>query len=428
MERKRRSYYRILTLSLALTGCINDGSDFFIPEHEMENTSFIFGCSSPETKAIIPKEDQINDVNLIIFEDGTAEHIIWERDLPDEDTAGIDVKLVKGHTYSVFAAANLGRRLEVKGLDDLKDFRHELSGSDGYSNGIPMSAFIEEMTSGKDKTVRMELVRMAAKISISLDRSRLSKGVEMDVKEVRIGNCPRSVSLTGPSKIMSRYDRFETGFNLTEDQCAPLNTIRSTGISDAVSLYMLENMQGDFPHPIGEDEEKIFDSSDPQAEVCSFIEMEIFYRSSQLISYDSNLRYRFYLGDGLDNLDIERNCHYHITVSPEDDGLSSGGWRVDKSGIGPSTPVFNMLPGNYVEGHVGDTIRVWCECYPRTAPFDPGYDELYYDKSRGIYDFKVDEDMHGVTLYLKKAGTGIIYMSAGEPISRSGMVIVSVLP
>ena len=87
-----------------------------------------------------------------------------------------------------------------------------------------------------------------------------------------------------------------------------------------------------------------------------------------------------------------------------------------------------MLPGDYVEGHVGDTVRVWCDCYPRTAPFDPGLDELYYDKSRGIYDFKVDEDNHGVTLYLKKPGTGIIYMSAGEPINRSGMVIISVLP
>lgn len=428
MERKRRAYYCILMLSIAMSGCIADDSDLSSLEHMKENTRFIFECSGSETKAVIPKEDQINDVNLIIFENGTAEHMIWNRNLPDDGSAEIEVKLVKGHTYSVFAAANLGKRLEVKEMEDLKSLRFELNESDGYSNGIPMTAIMEEMTAGEVGTVKMEMVRMSAKISIRLDRSRLSEGVEMEVKGIRIGNCPRSACITAPSKVMSRYDRFETGFILTEQQCTPLNRIGNMGVSDAVSVYMLENMQGDFPYSIGDEEEKVFDSSDPLSEVCSYIEMEIFYRSSGLISYDSNLKYRFYLGEGPDNLDIERNCHYHITVSPEDDGLSSGGWRVDKSGIGPSTPVFSMLPGDYVEGHVGDTVRVWCDCYPRTAPFDPGLEELYYDKSRGIYDFKVDEDNHGVTLYLKKAGTGIIYMSAGEPINRSGMVIVSVLP
>ena len=191
---------------------------------------------------------------------------------------------------------------------------------------------------------------------------------------------------------------------------------------------MLENMQGTFPGRISEDEEKVFDEDDPLYDLCSYLELEMDYRSADMISYDSPLLYRFYLGDGLRSLDVERNCHYHITVIPEDDGLSGGGWRVDKSGIGPSTPLFKMHPENYVEGHVGDTLRIWCECYPKTAPFDPGYEELNYDKSRGIYDYAVDDDGHGVTLYLKKAGTGIVYMSAGAPINQSGMVIVYVNP
>ena len=87
-----------------------------------------------------------------------------------------------------------------------------------------------------------------------------------------------------------------------------------------------------------------------------------------------------------------------------------------------------MHPGNYLEGHVGDSLHIWCECYPRTSPFDIGKEELDFDRSRGIYDYRIDEDGHGVTLYLKKAGTGIIYMSAGEPINRSGMVLVCVNP
>ena len=161
---------------------------------------------------------------------------------------------------------------------------------------------------------------------------------------------------------------------------------------------------------------------------ASYVEMSIDYSSSELISYDSPLIYRFHLGENAVNLDIERNSHYHITILPENDGLSGDGWRVDKSGIGPSTPTFAMYPGEYVEGHVGDTIRVWCECYPKTSPFDPGREELEYDRQRGIYGYTIDEDNHGVTLYLRKPGTGIVYMSAGAPINRSGMVLICVNP
>ena len=183
-------------------------------------------------------------------------------------------------------------------------------------------------------------------------------------------------------------------------------------MSEEVSLYMPENMQGTVP----------------SEETASFVEMEIDYRSSELISYDSPLIYRFYLTDDDGSHDVGRNCHYHIAVAPEGDGLSQTGWRIDKSGIGPVIPLFRMHPGEYAEGHVGDSLRIWCECYPRTAPFDPGYEELNFDKGRGIYDYRVDDDGHGVTLYLKRPGSGIVYMSAGEPINRSGMVLVKVKP
>ena len=74
MERKRRSYHWILTISLAMTGCMNDDSELFHPGHVTENTLFIFECSGSETRAVIPEEDLINDINLIIFENGKADY------------------------------------------------------------------------------------------------------------------------------------------------------------------------------------------------------------------------------------------------------------------------------------------------------------------------------------------------------------------
>lgn len=385
-------------------------------------------CPGFRTKAVIPAEDRINDINLIIFENGKAESLFWQEDMAGSETAMFETSLVKGRKYSIFAAANLGKRLEAESCEDIEAITAEVS-EDGFGNGcIPMSAFEDDITIGEEGRITLELVRMASKVSIRMDRSRLSKDVEMTIKGVRIGNFPKYAYAVGPSKVNSVHDRYDTGFQLTTQQCEKLNTTGPGGISGEVSVFMLENMQGDFPHDISDDEEKILAPDDPLYKRASYLELEIGYRSSDLISYDSNPIYRFYLGGSRHDLDIERNCHYHILVSPEDDGLSGGGWRVDKSGIGPSVPVFKLCPSEIVEGHVGDTVRVWCECYPRTSPFDPGYEELNYDKGRGIYDYKVDDDLHGVTLYLKKPGTGIVYMTAGEPINREGMVIVVVTP
>ena len=404
------------------TGCCTDNTG------EKGIASISLTCSIPAVKAIIPQEDAINDINLVLFENGRAETAIWKDGLGGGPRADIDISFIKGRKYSLFVLANAGKKITLKDTAGLNGLNIELPDGEGFANGIPMSAMIEDISFDGQKRLDVTLVRQAARISLRIDRSRLSKNVRMDVKAVRVGNFPRYAKVMEPSRVTSVYDRFEEGFVLTADQCQALNETGMGGISGEASVYMLENMQGTFPGRISEDEEKVFDEDDPLYDLCSYLELEMDYRSADMISYDSPLLYRFYLGDGLRSLDVERNCHYHITVIPEDDGLSGGGWRVDKSGIGPSTPLFKMHPENYVEGHVGDTLRIWCECYPKTAPFDPGYEELNYDKSRGIYDYAVDDDGHGVTLYLKKAGTGIVYMSAGAPINQSGMVIVYVNP
>ena len=428
MERKGRARCYILA-SAGILWCIASCTKIN-SETDSTHESVIITLSDPifDTRAVIPDDEVINDLNLIITEGGNTEEIIWKDGLEKARKHTFEVSLVKGKTYTVAAIANLGRQLDIMKYDELKKLTIELQESDGYRNGIPMSSVCEGIKVANGTAVHMELIRMTAKISLKIDRSHLSKDIQMEVKGVRFGNCPRFVSIIGPSMATCASDVFQTGFELTPQQCSPLNDTGQHGLSGEISLYMLENMQGTFPYMIEEDEEKILGKDDPLADRASFIEIEMNYKSSDLISYDSPLIYRFYLGDGIRSLDIERNCHYRYTIVPEDDGLSGNGWRVDKSGIGPSIPVFVMHPGNYLEGHVGDSLHIWCECYPRTSPFDIGKEELDFDRSRGIYDYRIDEDGHGVTLYLKKAGTGIIYMSAGEPINRSGMVLVCVNP
>lgn len=511
MGRKGQLLGRILTIIsaaayLSLQGCMEN-----IPEQEaVKEIKISFLRNGFMTKSEIPDEEQLNDINLLVFCDGSAEDQIWTTTYPDSHDHFITLNLLKGKRYSFFAFANFGRRITAGREEDIGGISVEMESADSYRNGIPMTAVAESVLIEEDGQITLELKRMMAKISLSIDRSRLSEDVSIMINSVRIGNCPRYATVAGGSKISGSFDCLPSGYMLEKTQCSPLNVTGQGGISGEVSLYMLENMQGDFPWQISADEEKVFEDDDPMASVCSYLEICADYRSDSHFSRN-DLIYRFYLGDGLDNLDVERNCHYHIVVTPEDDGLSGSGWRVDKTGIGSyvqkielseesiemtykgesilleayvlpadahdkslrwrssdssvasvtsdgkvtasgegdcvitcsaadgsgktaacdvhveyAPPFFFMYPGEYIEGEIGDRIHIWCEFFPPNAPFDPGLEELNYDKGRGIYDYEIDEDGHGVTLTLKNPGTGIVYMTAGAPVNESGMTIVVV--
>lgn len=510
MERKRQLFSKFLIYTLMLTSVrctVDDGHQ----KEESESVSVYLICPDYHTKVFQSEDSAVLDLNLLFFHNDEIEYRMWTTVPVSEGNVILDIPLVKGRKYTVYALANYGKRLEVDNLDMLKGMNLEIGSPYISDRGCLMSAMTEvEISSG---SIELELCRMMAKVSININRGKLSEDVVMNVRRIGIGNCPKYIKAVGESRMENRFDRFAEGYCLNGAECRNLNISGQGGKSGEVSLYVLENMQGDFPHSIGEDEEKVMEEDDPLYEICSYIEIELEYRSSWHYSTDRNLIYRFYLGEGLNDLNVERNCHYHITVTPEDDGLSGSGWRVDKTGIGtyirqiilsessislnykgkenlleaeviPSDandssvnwrssdsniakvssdgvvtavgegscsiicsaadgsgctaecsvnvkfdpPFFIMYPGTYVSGHVGESIHIWCEFFPPDATFDPGYEELNFDKSRGIYDYMIDEDGHGVTLSLKKPGTGIVYMTAGAPVNESGMTLVEVLP
>ena len=117
-----------------------------------------------------------------------------------------------------------------------------------------------------------------------MDRSRLDADVEMYVRSAKIGNCPRYVKPFTDSRIENEDDAFPVGFLLNDMQTAALNHNVGKGLSEKVSLYMFENMQGGTDIPVQSDSEKIFDKYDKRNNICSFIEMEIEYLSDKKVS------------------------------------------------------------------------------------------------------------------------------------------------
>ena len=421
MERKRIiSRIILIAATLLNLSCL----PVPIPVVKKCETRLIFDAGRMKTKALNPDETLISDVSILVFDaDGYAEECRW---IPDAGEA-TTIQLIKGNRYSIRACANFGYKVYADHIDELKEVSYYMAYPDEYREGMPMFASIDDFTAGEDDSIELHFQRLMAKISLKMDRSRLSEDISMTVLSACIGNCPKSVNICGPSKVSSGDQCFAKGFSRGEFETVPLNVSGPDMVSGEVSLYMLENMQGEMNPTIGEDQEKVFPEGDPRRETCSYIELELEYRSATQYSYHKNLIYRFYLGDSRNNLDVERNCHYSIIVRPEDDGLSGDGWRVDKSGIIEEGPVsFASFPSDYIRGDIGDKIHIWCEFSPLGTPFDVGLEYMEDDRSEGIYDYEIDADGHGATLTLTGPGVGLIYMEAGDPINDAALFIIEV--
>ena len=419
MGRERGILCSILAAASISAGCCHMDEH---TEKEIMCRISLDGCGY-DTRAMDPDEGMVSDVSIMIFDEhGDAEECLW---LPDGETAA-EVPLVLGKTYSFRACANFGYRTFADHISEMDETVFYMAYPDEYSKGMPMYASADGIRISEDSSVELKMKRLMAKISLRMDRRRLSEGVEMNVTGVKIGNCPKSVKVFGNSRISSHDQCFSVGFSRNDAQTALLNTLGEDDISGAVTLYMLENMQGDIPEPLGTDSEKVFAEHDHRKDVCSYIEMDIEYLSHEKYS-ESPLVYRFYLGDSRTNLDVERNCHYRITVCPEDDGLKGDGWRVDKSGIYDLGPVyFKSYPAPYIRGKIGDKVHIGCIFSPANTPFDVGESYMKDDKQTGIYDYEIDPDGHGAVLTLTGPGRGWIYMEAGEPINDGALFMIEV--
>ena len=418
MERKGRLQNNILKLAsyaALICGCSK------APEQAMVRINF--HEADVPVRSMSPDEDKITDISLIIFdESGHAEDCIWLT--RGSRTCTTDLVIDKKYTFC--ACANFGYQIYAGHIEELQDIRYHLAYPDEYREGIPMAA-VKEVLITEECIVDIDLQRLMAKISLRMDRSRLDRDVEMNVRSARIGNCPRYAKPFTASKIEDNDDTFPTGYLLNDIQTAELNYNIGEGLSSEVSLYMFENMQGAADGNITHDSEKVFEQKDKRSEVCSYIEMEIEYLSPEKASGEKGLIYRFYLGEDRNSFDVERNTHYHITVTPENNGLNDDGWRVDKSGLKDRGPAYlRAYPSDYIRGDIGDQVHIWCEFSPASAPFDVGISYMEDDKAEGIYDYRIDTDGHGATLTLTGPGRGLIYMEAGEPVNDAALFIIEV--
>lgn len=328
-----------------------------------------------KTKSADPQEHLITDINLFIFNDrGVLEDRIYLTSKQMNDTGNgysTNTELLRNATYTIYACANTGYRMDISSLDELLSYRYYLTYPDDYRTGIPMSGTSGQVTITDSRPIAIPLERTMAKISVSIDRSRLDKDVGFFIRSIRIEGCPKSVKFFGSSSAISENDIFITGFHKSDEDAAPLNHDTGWDRSGSVDMYMLENRHGDLLPDTGTEEDKVLDSSHPLARLCSYIEIKAEYLSEEHFSNPGEyLIYRFYIGEGSGNFDVTRNTHYHITVMPQGDGLSGNSWRIDKSEIGSYIREIKLSYDSIDMTYMGESVQV--TAFTRPEDISPG--------------------------------------------------------
>ena len=382
-------------------------------------------------RSALPDPLLVSDINLLIYnEEGLLEEHRYFPARSFTATSGsarVKTTLLTEAAYDIFIAANLGHALPALSRDEVETYRFHMAYPDEYSRGMPMCARLDGYISHGESSVTIPLVRTMARIDLRLDRSKLRSDVSFQVTSVSIGNGPSSVILFGDSRAESASQVFQGGFTLSGQQVQPLNIDETVGRSGAVSLYLLENLQGDLLDTEDEREKTFSEGRYPQ--VCSYLEIKGSYHSDVWHTRPGEtVSYRFYLGDGPGNFDIYRNTACEVTVCLEGDGLSEDGWRVDKGELLPETR-FDLHPAAYNECQPGDDYRIWCDVFPEDTPFE--IDPVAWDDDEGVhnlYTYDIDPDGHGITLHTWKGGSALVYFKAGPPVNRDTLALLVIGP
>ena len=423
----KRSLPVIVGLLLAAVSCSREETPRSLPIKIVLDPGF------QPTRALLPDEELITDYNLLIFNAfGILEEKVYipRRQLTlKEGKAVHNTTLLLDVPYSIYAVANLGYELPCRSLEEVQQYRFHLAYPDEYSRGMVMAARSENRAVGHDGSFTLSLERVMARVDLSIDRSELDADVRFQVEEVLVGGCPASALLFRESRVAAKSETFTVGFGQSGRNVTPLNTDREPGHSGAVSLYLLENCQGDLLENVTTPQGRIF-TQGTYAEVCSYIEIRASYRSPSYYSQAGNhLIYRFYLGESLNNFDVRRNTLYSICIKPRGDGLSEDSWRVDKSGLSATKSVFQLHPAAYNECVSGDDFHIWCDVEPADVPFY--MEPLAHDDDEEVaklYSYTVDPDGHGLTIHTWKGGTAVVYFKAGSPVNRDTLAMLVIDP
>lgn len=264
-------------------------------------------------------ENEIRDIQIVITkEDGSVFDVLYS-----DSSSELGFTGNVGSRYHIWAAANLGEKVDVHDLQDFTNGTRSITKAGIAASCIPMfngPDGQEILLTDDSGAVTVFLTRMLARVDLKVDTRLLKMQSQFNVKSVSIYNAINTYSPFTPAVRQEHRGRVEYTFD-----SASSSDVSSLNRGGTISLYAFENMQGTLLPGNTDPWKKVPSSLGDAGDYCSYLEVDCSY------GYD-DVTYRMYLGkDATENFDVERNTVYRVTLMPTEKEIRGerGSWKVE---------------------------------------------------------------------------------------------------
>lgn len=279
-------------------------------------------------------ESEIKDVQIVIVDQSTGD-ISQEYASTDDRIRSLSFEGTVGHTYEIWAAANIGEQIDVTDLSSFISGTWTVNGSDIAARGIPMFSGTTDKgpgpvtltVSGKNDVAKIDLVRMLARIDLTVNCEELDSPGAFVVKDVLLYNAINSYTPFEKDVRQTHSGSMDYSFDK-----ASASDVTALNNGSSISLYAFENMQGTLLPENTDPWKKVPGQIDGAADYCTYLELEGSYTNGSK-TY-GKLVYRMYLGnDSTTNFDVKRNTIYSVTLYPTEEEVDGhrGSWKIESS-------------------------------------------------------------------------------------------------
>lgn len=424
----------LLWLSFAVTGCV---AEIGLPEDEGQLQAgavevvldISLGASCKSSLSV--DEYRIANLDLVIYRDGVLEYSEY---IPSM-ALNLKVRLMEGAEYDIYVVANAG---DLPGFAREDEFRENcLYAIDEISDlqgPVPMAWSRSGIKAREGMgTIMVQLERLAAKITLSLDKDVLEG---LNVTSARLCQCasvvrPFKDTGTRGSRV-SLPEEVIPGDRATEDDLSILNG------GGSVVFYALENCQGvllpDNVSPAG----KVPEEVGPAADMCTYLEVAGVFGDEAFL--EGEVVYRFYLGlDACTSFDVPGNSSIDVTLQLTGAGLHEVSWRVDadvsvREGYAWGSVVRGLHDVDDL--YVGEKFRYQVEVSDEILSYvggDASVCDLWLDSEPGALEFSALEgegNVYTCDVSCRKSVSGRLYLLGpdGERLATLGQGVNVSLP
>lgn len=313
--------FLLLVMSVVICGCIAEIPSVETGVNEKNEDVLLKFDLIPRhsvKSSISPDEMRIVDVNLFAFSEG---RLVAEGYFAADDV--LELKLLFGHTYNLYALANVGH-INAPLEEDV--FKQEcicaVEAVSDMSDAIPMAWEQNEfqLDSYYDR-VCLDFERQVAKVLLSVDETLIG---DIEINSVRLCQSPIAVwpFRYQEGSHVSDLAYIKDGDYATTDDLAVLNE------GGQIGFYVMENCQGQLLSGNEDPRKKVPDMIGERSSFCTYLQVGCSFKEGGF--YQGDMMYRLYLGqDACSDFNIKANSVINVSLCLTDDGLNEVSWRVE---------------------------------------------------------------------------------------------------